>query len=45
MTIRTSNLPFPARRPEVIGYGLLLGLEELAAEHEDGLDDAVDVLR
>jgi len=39
----TSYSPLSALRPEVIWYALLLDFGEFGVEHENGLDNAVDV--
>ena len=39
----TAYIPLSALRPEVVGYAFLLRFREFAAQHKEGLDDAVDV--
>jgi hypothetical protein len=39
----TSYLPFSNRRPEIIGYRLLLCCSKFATEDKNGLDNAIEV--
>jgi len=39
----TAYVPLPALWPEVVGYAFLLRFRELAAQHKERLDGAVDV--